>query len=328
MAYALFSQAKTWVAEGYGECGEKSLGKVVNKIRAEMFNWYQELSLFLDAVECFQLQHFFMDCNTCQGGYLGVTLPRDMLTVEAMWWNDFPIQLRSSWREFQEGLSPECDCRLQKLDIPGFFSTALDVNARCPSKIAVVCSDPSDVGKVLKLRGTDFLGRGHSQEMIMGIQPTWTEVPMISIARGGVIKPRTESRVRLLDETGRMLAVYEPDETVPSYRRIKITGLHSTCEAVNIRAARKYFPIYGDDDVVETDNQPAWDAMARYMRLYEKSDKTREDIAVEQSHLKKAVTMMTGEKSRETGKGTAASLSFATPAFGGATRLNRMGRRW
>lgn len=301
---------------------------MVNTIRQHWFSWYQEMALFLDATECFAVQDFFLDCTRCQDGYRGVTLPRDFQAVEAMWLNSFPIRLHSSWREFQIGLSPECDCRLQKFDLPGGFCTALDITARAPKKMRVMAVEKKDAGKRFVLRGTDAVLRPFSQEFSLSTFPQETEMQLSAIQpAGGVVKDRTEGPVFLLDEDNRLISRYEPDETVPTYKRIKITGLPDDCQAVNIRAARRYFPLYNDDDVVESDNAAAFDAMARYLRLYEKSDKTREDLAGAALHLQTAVKLMMGDKARELGQATQASVTIQTPSFGGR-RLNRLGRRF
>lgn len=331
MGYTTFQQAKAFVEPGYGTCEPVKLAKAVNAIRGHFFNWYQELALFLDAVECFRVHRFFADCNDCNSSFLGVTLPRDFQTVEAMWYNDFPLRLQSSWREFHTGISPECDCRLQKFDIPGTFTTAVDLDSKVPKRVGVKALEAADEGKRFVIRGVAGTGQPYTHEFTLSTDLQETPSPMRSIDRaGGIIKAQTVGRVLLVNETGELLSIYEPDETVPGYRRIKITGLRDGCETVNIRAARRFFPLFGDDDVVETDNERAWDAMARYLRLYERTDKTSDTLRAEKDHFQTAFKMMTGEKSRDIGRGTEGSVTIVTPSFGGAQQLNRIGRfrRW
>lgn len=326
MGYATFLQAKGFIESAYGCPDAAKLGKAVNTIRRHFFNWYQEVSLFMDAVNTFRVHRFFVDA-ACHESYRGVTLPRDFQTVEAMWWNDWPVHLQSSWREFQVGISPECDCRLQKFDLPGFYATAVDLIPSRPQKVKVRALSEEDEGKRFVIRGIAGTGQPVSQEFKLSATLQETDWAMSSIDRmGGVVKDVTAGRVTLSAEDGTLLAIYEPDETVPAFRRIKISGLGDDCETVNIRAARRYYDLTADDDVVESDNFPAWDAMARYLRLYQLTDKTRETLAVEKDHYATAMKMMIGDKARETGKGTQASLTFVTPAFGGGRRLNRGGR--
>lgn len=327
MRYARLSTVREWVKDGSGECDTEKLTAIVNKIRAHFFNWYQELSLFLDAVECFSVQRFCVDCNHCNESYRGVTLPRDVAAVEAMWFGDFPISLQSSWREFQLGIAGECDCRLHKFDLPGTFSTQLDLVAASPSKISVRAFDPRDVGRKFTVRGVDGFDRPFSHEFTLSTEPQWSDIVLKSITpQGGVFKERTQGRVVLLDELSRVLGIYDPDETDAAYRRIKITGIPDSCEVVNIRANRRYVPLYGDNDVVESDNMIAFDAMARYLRIYVRSDKTTEDLRQEAAHYALAQKMMKGEKSREVGKATQAAVTIRMPQIRNAG-LTRFGRR-
>jgi hypothetical protein len=325
MGYATLSQVKEFVRAGYGTCEDSSLVEVINSIRQEWYYWYAEISLFMDAVECFQVHRFCFDCNSCQDSYLGVTLPREVQQVEAMWHNDWPVTLRSGWREYQTGITPECDCRLQKFDVPGAFSTVRDIAFNCPVELIAVATHRDDVGKVLKIRGFNATGVPMSAEIVLSLEPVRTADAFKSIdGRGGIIKPVTTGRVILTDSKGCVYGRYEPDETVPTYRRIRITGLPGDCSAVNIRASRRFYPLFGDDDVVENDNRPAFDAMARYLRLNRRTDKDSASMAAERDFLGKAKAMLTGEKSRETGKGTSGNLRMQTAVFRGH-RLNRFG---
>lgn len=323
MGYSSFQQAKEFVAAGYGECNKEILGEVVNAIRQHWYNWYQEVALFMDAIECFCVQRFCVDCNNCRDSYRGVTLPREFQTVEAMWFNDFAVNLRSEWREWQNGITPECDCRLQKIDIPGSFSTFADLLPGRPSRLSVFATHPDDAGKKFTIQGEDAGGVPRVEQVVLAMGGVGTEWPFRSINnRGGIMKEVTKGRVLLTDESGRKLGVYEPDETVPTYRRIKITGLSDDCSAVNIRAARRYYPLYDDFDVVETDNRMAFDSMARYLRLFRRSDKDGAALTSEKNYLLTAKAMILGEKAREKGKSTNTEVRIAVPHFYGK-RLKR-----
>lgn len=315
MGYATFLQAKGFVGSGYGDCDPVKVAEVVNTIRQHWYNWYLEERMFLDAVECFRVHTFCLDCNTCADTYRGVTMPRAFETVEAIWWNDFPLPMQSDWREFQVGISHECDCRIQKFDVPGSFSTHLDIGTMRPVNLLVVALNPADAGKRVVIRGIGAGGEVLTHELRLSVKPQRTPMFRRIDHRGGILKDLTIGRVVIMDELGKVYGQYEPDETVPSYRRIKLTGLADGCEVVNIRAARRYFPLYSDDDVVESDNVPAWDAMARYLRLYRMTDKTRETIAGEAAYLGTAKAMITGAQARAAGAGTQAALTIKTPRF-------------
>lgn len=313
--YCLLSQAREFVRAGSGECSKDALTDIVNRIRRDFYNWHSEVQLFVDVVEAFAVQNF---CTSPEGGerFSGITLPREMATIESMWWNDWPITLRSSWREWQAGISPCCDCGLQKFDLPGYFSTALDLIPGHPQKVRFQCYNAADVGKTVIIRGVSISGAPFQERCTLSISPKETSVALSSIDRqGGVIKDVTLGRVALSEANGRILGMYEPDETVASYRRVKISGLRAWCDHVNVRAARRYFPLVDDNDVVETDNAPAFDSMARYLRSYQNSSKTSEDLRIEKDHWTTARGHILGEKSRELGKSTRAEIKVVTPSM-------------
>lgn len=326
MGFTTFKVAKSHCAAGYGECDSKKLGAAVNTIREHFFSWYEKLELFMDAVECFRVHRFAQDCVGCDEFYRGITLPRHFQNVEAMWVNNYPVRLRSEWREFQIGIVGECECGLQKLDVPGLFPTAIDIRPHHATRLRIRALDVADVGKRFVVRG--IAGGGHpvKEEFDLTTDVQETKAEFASIDReAGVIKDLTEGRVVLMDSDNRLLSIYEPEEEIPGYRRIKITGIHDACDVVNIRASRKFFPLYGDDDAVETDSKVAFDSMARYLRLYEQADKTSESLKAEKDHYATAFGILTGAKSRERGKSTEAALRIESPHFGGGQRLNRFG---
>lgn len=324
MGYTTLSTVKQWVKPGLGDCNEDALEEAVNFIRQHLYNWYSDVPLFLDAVQCFRVHQFAVDCNGCNDCYDGITLPRDFQTVEAMWWNDWPITLRNDWREYQTGISPECSCNLEKIDVAGRFPTAVDLSTCHPKKLRALAVRAADAGKKLKVRGVGAAGDPLTHEFTLTVNPQDSPEAFKSIERhGGVIKDVTLGRVVLADEDSNLLSTYEADETVPSYRRIKITGLPNGTRCVNIRAARQYYPLTDDDDIVETDIQAVFDSMARYLRLNRKADKSGDDLRSEKDHYATARGLMLGHISRDQGKATRTEVTIATPSMLRTSGLNR-----
>lgn len=319
MAYATLSQVRSFVSPGFGECDPTKVTGAVNQIRQHFFSWYQKLALFLDVSECFRVQQF--------EGYRGVTLPRDYQNVEAMWHNDCPVELNSSWREFQIGMAPECSSRLAKYDLATLVPTFADVTPSHPAKLILSGTNPADIGKRVVIRGRASTGQPISWEARIGSDSQMSGWEFSAInAAGGVVKERTTGRVILSDEHGRMLGIYDPDETVPAYKRIKITGLQAGCDVVNIRGARRYFPLFGDDDTVETDHEVAWDAMARFLQLFRKTSKDNSETRSQKEYYDTAFNLLMGDKSREVSKSTQAAVTIASPQLGGNPRLSRFSR--
>ena len=98
MQQALVSDVLPWLIEPSGDCDNTKLLVWLNSARERMFQLYSEIALF-EITQCFEVQSFCVDCNDCANVYSGVTLPREFQTVEAMWFNDLPVELFSSWRE-------------------------------------------------------------------------------------------------------------------------------------------------------------------------------------------------------------------------------------
>lgn len=325
MGLTTFGIAKTWVEPGYGDCNGAVTGEVVNAIREHFFAWYVEVRLFLDVIECFRVHRYCMDCDACRDSYLGITLPNQAINIEAMWLNDWPVRIHNSWREYQTGLTPECECNVRAIEMPGAFCTFADIAPGAPIELYAVATSSSDWGKRLVITGKDVAMADRRETLVLASEPVRTEFAFRSINhRGGILKDITAGRIRLMDADGNTYGIYEPHETVPSYRRQKITGVGVDCSNVNVRSARRFVPLFGDDEVVETDNRMAFDAMARYLRNYRKVEKTRETLVSEKNDLATARQMIIGSKAREEGGATQVDVAIASPVFRGRT-LNRFG---
>lgn len=316
MNQAIAGDVLEWLIEPSGECDRTKLFTWLNQARERMYQLYAEVSLF-EIVQCFALQTFYVDCQRCDQYYEGVTLPRDFQTPEAMWLNNIPIEMHSSWREWQQGIAPYCACGLEKFDMPGLFSSERDPVPGLPKRISVHALLPADVGRTATIRGVDIFGNSKLESFKLTNAPQFTTHAMKSLLSGaGFTKERSEGPVVLAQEGGRVLSVYAPDETTPGYKRIKITGVRSGCDQVNIRAARRYFPVFRETDVVELDNRTAFEEMVRFLRINKKQNLDRSDIAAAAFHFNQAKGALLGDKSREIGKSTVADLRIETPSFG------------
>lgn len=287
---------------------------VVNTIRQTLYSWYSEIAVAVDAEQCFEVQDFCLDCNDCNDSYRGVTLPRDFQTVEAMWYDSAPVELWGRWREWQQGMSNPKDCGLDSYVVGNTFPTERDILPNHPRSIIVSPLDAADVGKTILIRGTAIGGAPFEERLELCNMPVKTSQHLMSLNRpGGVVKDVTLGRVVIAEEGGRVLSIYGPDETVPAYTRIKITGLPDGCRHVNIRAARKYVELYEDSDVVESDNKLLWETMARWLKLNRKEGRNREDVTSENAYFAQAKGLLLGDKSREIGKSQQAVLNIVSP---------------
>lgn len=315
MNYELAGTVLDWITEPAGECDRPKLFKWLNQARERFYQMYPDIPLFF-ITECFEVQTFCTDCNECNDMFAGITLPRDHQTVEAMWFQDTPLNLYSEWREWQRGISPQCSCELSKIDLPGSFSSERDVYPKRPARLQVRALHPNDVGKKAVLRYVDITGTVRMTEFPLSLTGGLTELPVKGLAPGaGFSKDRTEGAVLLAEDNGRLLSLYAPDETVPTYRRIKLLGLRAGCDKVNIKSARKFFPLFRENDVVETDNRTAFEEMARFLRLNSKNEKDGNDLKAAGYHLGQARLALAGDKARQLGKSTQTEVQVVTPNF-------------
>lgn len=313
--FALAGDMLDSIVLGSGECDRTKLMAILNRIRARFYNMFPEIPLF-EISHCFELQDFCADCNPCSPTYRGVTLPRDYQSVEAMWLNSTPITLYTSWREWQRGMAPECACGLAKYDLPDLYSSERDILPGRAVKLSVHAEQTADIGKSCTIIGTDVFGARRNYVFILTHEPQFTENAMAFIDRGrGFIKERTKGRVVLSDENGRNLSVYDPDETVPGYRRIKITGMRDDCRQVNIRGNRRYFPVYAESDLIETDNRTAFEEMARFLKINDRVNKDANDMRSAAAAIQQAKEALKGDRSRELGKSTDGCVNVAMPNF-------------
>lgn len=317
MQQALAGDILDWLAEPSGECDRPKLFDVLNECRERFYQLYPAITLF-EIEYCFELQTFCSDCNVCDDMYRGVTLPRDYQNAEAIWNNDFAVTMNSSWREWQRGgLSPYCDCGLSKFDMPGLYSSERDLRPRMPARLGVNAVSQADVGKQVTLRGIDIFGVAREQVLTLGIERVFTDHIWRSINRGsGFSKPRTEGPVIFSEENGRILSIYSPDETMPGYRRIKITGAGGGRAQLNVRGMRRYFPVFKETDVVELDNRTALTEMARFIRVNKKVSKDSSDLRTASFALDQVRAALEGDKARDAGKTAQATMRVESIGFG------------
>lgn len=156
-----------------------------------------------------------------------------------------------------------------ELDDVEYTPSGMPLFARCVSR--------SDVGKVLKVWGTNTLGEEIYEEIALvqwadGVEGNIVgKFDTISAGIGAlsfvdinrVIKPETSGYVSLyatdLDtKFMSFLAKYSPRETVPSFRRYAITNKCCQNDSAVLALVRmRYVPLADEDDIVPIDNLQA-----------------------------------------------------------------------
>lgn len=140
-------------------------------------------------------------------------------------------------------------CEWSWQDQGDFYSTYRDLIL--PAKLVAYLQRPEDSGKSLIVYGYDSNGNllrreengewlnGYRVPTIYGVAMPDSQAPEIARITG-IFKDPTVGNVRLstIDDsgmTGVLLGVYEPDETIPQYRRIK---LNRPCQWVRVAYMR------------------------------------------------------------------------------------------
>lgn len=205
-----------------------------------------------------------------------LTWPRQVETIEAYAVCNRPGTIRSEWFEFQEsgpGLLDADHLISNTLVDRGMACVFNDITRGVTNrKIKVYADVDESVHTSIIIQGYDENGQwirtrpgGVGTPYIDGEQIAILSASATSdnffTAITGVIKDETKGFVRLYEyntdtaANTQALAVYEPDETRPVYRRSFIPGLENLvgsgdCEnvSVTVSAKLKFIPVSGSDD--------------------------------------------------------------------------------
>jgi len=312
MGYATVRQALYWLEKPTGltvKDNRCALVEYLNRIRSYFYLLYGQVDLFMDGEECITATEFPLDCS-CKETYVGITLPAEYETVEAIWRNDVPIKMYDKWREYREGVKANCCTKIAMYDIENFFPTEREISP-CGACVHVKMrvDNPQDDGKIAIIRYVDGAGQDAEDQIVLGDKYVKTERPVKRIQpRGGIVLPSDlVGAVYIAEECGRILSYYAPWQTVPSYRRLKLVGV---CERdqVLVKASRRFKPLYFDNDVIETDNRLAIEEAARYFRY---NDNSSADVAFDSKaaiHAANAKFYLLGEKGRHRGHATISQM--------------------
>lgn len=195
--------------------------------------------------------------DICTNGGTCVTLPREVETVLAVNIGGKPTLGKSLLFNFHLNGPGDCteDCNWEWQDQGGWHSTYRDL--LIPAKLVAYTSTTADNNKSVIVHGFDSAGHklrrqvsgvwrdGYAVPTLYGYAIPDAQAPLVARITG-VEKDVTVGPVRLstIDDSGPTggltLGVYEPDETLPQYRRIK---LGYSCSWVRI-AYRRTTPLF------------------------------------------------------------------------------------
>lgn len=286
----------------------------------------------------------------CLGQDDCLSWPRFVRTIQSFAICDTPGIIRDQFFEFIGypngiGLQDEDNMPGTMLIDRGTACAFDDVNATTavPKKIEVVADNAADAGKTITLRYYDVNGNkvyssigGTVQE---GEQLTIASPPSVvrtgsNVMTGGlyhVVKATTDYPVRLYEVNAstlartKTLAIYEPGETVPVYRRSFIPGLSdmSACEdattdctenkRITAMVKLQHVPVVVDNDPFVIGNLAALKLMVMAI-VREEQNRHDEALMLEQ----KAQRELDGEVASYLGPGVVHALKVQDSAIFGA----------
>jgi len=233
-----------------------------------------------------------------------ITLPREVKTVLSVAVNQQPVLLRDQWYEYHiNGSGEETTIPCGYATETGAWSTFRDPPT--PVKLVATVNSPSDTNKKLRVYGWDENGDriytagadgvmkdGFLVPQIYGYPVPRADVPNIEKI-DYIEREQTSDRVKLyaIDpvtlETLTVIGNYRPNETKPTYRRIRITAPGTA----RIKFQRSDIPVQGDDDWISTENKEA-------LRLALRAVKLREDSRFDAASVseKEAVRLLSEEQ--------------------------------
>lgn len=260
-----------------------------------------------------------------------VTWPRDLETIEAWEHCGCPGVVRNGWYEFV-GYGPggmNTTSGIGGTLIDRGSAVAFDDVIGTGKKLAIYADGTESSGTVLLRYWDSNANKVYTTYGGAAIEGERLTIPSAGgyaystyeVLPGGLYelqKPATNKPLRLYEYdtvalTYRALGYYEPDETLPNYRRSLIPCLSNssgsggcTTQRVTVMAKRRFIPAINDDSVLIIPNR-------RALRLACKAVKAEDDVGVAEaeSFWVAAAKALDEQLRHYQGDGVAAPINFA-----------------
>lgn len=254
--FSTLEESIRWIAAESGRNPERDRADIIDSIndaRRLFYTVYQRVHLDFYIEGCVAVQKFCEQCNNCPDTYLGITLPAEVEQVEALWTGCAPVPLYDKWVEYRTFVRGKDSCLTKGIDKGGDHPTQADIPCGKCAKLKFTATDKADCGKIITVRYFDASKEERIEHIALSLDGLCIEGVASSIAKpGGIVLPvGVVGGVIIQDSnSGLRLGSLNPKITVPSFRRLKLTGV---CEGelVAFRATRKFTELYWNWDVVE-----------------------------------------------------------------------------
>lgn len=274
--------------------------EILNKYRNLLYNLYDEVRLFDEVNYCICLSEFKEPCRgsdcTQDETWRGFTLPYDVAAVNAAWESGNVITQRSRWRETLVGRN-HSNIILEMFEVPGQFATERDLKETARLKVHAEAKDDEGMTVEVKVIDADWNQRTLCFKLVgdgwVTVDAHVREIRSVNLPTGRV------GGVTLAQEDGYELGIYAPSETVPAYRRYKVS-VGCDAEAVLLQCNRRMLPVHFDTDIVEVGDQLVIEAAGRYFKYGENSTDSA-DIRRAEYDLARMKELLSGLMSRHRG---------------------------
>jgi hypothetical protein len=237
-----------------------------------------------------------------------ITLPRDLLSVLGVQFDNIPQLTYPLWHEFIASgpgqISPTMGMQML-IDRGDGFCTFLDPET--PFRVRVKTEDAQDTGITIRLFGTDSSNRSiYDSTGASGIDlsvggTTTTTVTFKTLT--SVNKPLTEGYLTLwaVDPTTNVetqIALYEPSETKICYRRYFVAGI-PVKSSLRCMCKRRYVPLthsVDDNKQIMPSNEGALKLGLIALQYEDKNDLERAD-----NYMARAISLLNSELKEERG---------------------------
>ena len=282
----------------------KEIVTYINKYREYLHLMYPEFKLFTNKFYCLEIQCFPEDCtNTCSCAgdtYMGVTIPNDIDGVLEVWEDHEPLRTYSKWWEGRVGVVTTDRPRTTLSSILVHQQFPTERSLQSPSILKFYANSSEDEDKEVVIKVDTIMRKNQEIRVTLrgdGIVKTKEVVRAIH----SVILPSSLcGTVTLLDKSDYELSEYCNYETIPSYRRLKITSSCNTGKIL-IHGNQKFKPVWFDSDIVEIGSRLIIEAAARMFR-YGETGTEADDIRRSRMDEERLKKLIMGALDRKRGK--------------------------
>ena len=282
----------------------KEIVGYINKYREYLHLMYPDLKLFTNKFYCIELECFPEDCiDSCScvdDRYYGVTIPNDIDGILEVWEDHEPLRTYSKWWEGRMGIITRDRPRNYMAATLLHQQFPIERPLQNPSILKFYANSSEDEGKVVTIKVDTILRKNQEIKVVLRGDGIVKTKEVIKTVHATILPSDLCGTVTLLDDNDYEMSEYCNYETIPSFRRLKIT---SPCPSgkVLVHGTQKFKPVWFDSDIVEVGSRLIVEAAARMFR-YGENGTEADEIRRAQLDENKMKKLITGALDRKRGQ--------------------------